>query len=105
MTSREKFIQYLEDEKSYIKQYLSKEVQKETEKTIENTQKSSEKSGPKQIFIVLNDNIKEKYEEFNDIQYLIRVMKINDDEWRDINGINNITGILSEYMKKHHLYV
>lgn len=100
MTSREKFIQYLEDEKSYIKQYLSKEVQKETEKTIENTQKSSEKSGPKQIFIVLNDNIKEKYEEFNDIQYLIRVMKINDDEWRDINGINNITGILSEYIEK-----
>ena len=27
-------------------------------------------------------------------------MKISDDEWRDLNGINNITGILSEYIEK-----
>lgn len=100
MTSREKFIQYLEDEKSYIKQCVSKEVQKSTKKTIKNALKSNEKSGTKQIFMVLNDNIKEKYEEFSDIQYLIRVMKIEDDEWKDINGINNITGILSEYIEK-----
>ena len=37
MTSREKFIQYLEDEKSYIKQYISREVQKSVAKTSVNT--------------------------------------------------------------------
>lgn len=27
-------------------------------------------------------------------------MKIDDEEWKDINGINNITGILSEYIER-----
>lgn len=55
--------------------------------------------------MVLNEKITEQSKEYSDIKYLIRVMKISDDEWRDLNGINNITGILSEYIEKHHLYV
>lgn len=97
MTSREKFIQYLEDEKSYIKQYISREVQKSVAKTSVNT---NDRIGIKKVYMVLNEKITEQSKEYSDIKYLIRVMKISDDEWRDLNGINNITGILSEYIEK-----
>ena len=97
MTSREKFIQYLEDEKSYIKQDISREVQKSVAKTAVNT---NDRIGIKKVYMVLNEKITEQSKEYSDIKYLIRVMKISDDEWRDLNGINNITGILSEYIEK-----
>ena len=97
MTSREKFIQYLEDEKSYIKQYISREVQKSVAKTSVNT---NDRIGIKKVYMVLNEKITEQSKEYSDIKYLIRVMKISDDEWRNLNGINNITGILSEYIEK-----
>ena len=97
MTSREKFIQYLEDEKNYIKQYISREVQKSVAKTSVNT---NDRIGIKKVYMVLNEKITEQSKEYSDIKYLIRVMKISDDEWRDLNGINNITGILSEYIEK-----
>ena len=76
MTSREKFIQYLEDEKSYIKQYISREVQKSVAKTSVNT---NDRIGIKKVYMVLNEKITEQSKEYSDIKYLIRVMKISDD--------------------------
>ena len=76
MTSREKFIQYLEDEKSYIKQDISKEVQKSVAKTAVNP---NDRIGIKKVYMVLNDKITEQSKEYSDKKYLIRLMKINDD--------------------------
>ena len=70
MTSREKFIQYLEDEKNYIKQYISREVQKSVAKTAVNT---NDRIGIKKVYMVLNEKITEQSKEYSDIKYLIRV--------------------------------
>lgn len=98
MTNREKFIQYLEEEKRYIEQEIAKELEKNVVK--QSAKNIGSKFSIQKNYIAINDQIEEKTKRYSDIKYLIRVMKIDDEEWKDINGINNITGILSEYIER-----
>lgn len=98
MTNREKFLEYLKSEKKYIKQKMTKEIEKST--TVTSKKKINARLCIKQNCITLNDRLKELAKEYSDIEYLIKVMGTGENEWKNANSINNITGILSKHIEK-----
>lgn len=97
MTSREKFVQYLKDEIESIQKETSESLM-----TIISSPKPLEQNNNSQIIIKnkhldITEATKERY---HNLKYLIKIMEIGDNEWEKINGVNDVTGILAEYIEK-----
>lgn len=97
MTNKEKFVQYLKDEMKSIQKETSESLMTIISSTKPLKQNNNNKIIIKNKHLDINEATKEKY---HNLKYLIKVMEISDDEWEEINGVNDVTGILAEYIEK-----